>query len=100
MPMVDAWPDSPYYLLVCRTEQAPRCTVWPAHSIRPLPPIPIPLARPDADVMLDLQPLIEAIRDRSRYEKDIDYRVPLQPVLSDAETALLEEYLRPHRPSP
>ena len=40
MPMVSDWPDSPYYLLVCRKKQAPRCSVWPAFFTEPLPPIP------------------------------------------------------------
>ena len=94
MPMVSAWPDSPYYLLVCRKKQAPRCAVYPAYFTKPLPPLPIPLAPPDPDITLDLQPLIEAIYLRSRYERDIDYRRPLQPPLSPADQAWLEERLR------
>ncbi|HZU35268.1 MAG TPA: DUF4058 family protein, partial [Gemmataceae bacterium] len=50
MPMVGTWPDSPYYLLVCRKKEAPRCTVWPAHYTKRLPLVPIPLAPPDADI--------------------------------------------------
>jgi hypothetical protein len=94
MPMISPRPDSPYYLLVCRKKQAPRCSVWPADFTEPLAPIPIPLAPPDADVSLDLQPLVEAIYARSRYERDVDYRQPLNPPLSQAEAAWLEERLR------
>jgi hypothetical protein len=94
MPMVSRWPDSPYYLLVCRKKQAPRCSVWPAHFSEPLPPIPIPLAPPDADISLNLQPFVEAVYARSRYEGDIDYRQPLNPPLSEGEAAWLEERLR------
>jgi hypothetical protein len=94
MPMVSAWPDSPYYLLVCRKKQAPRCSVWPASFTEPLPPIPIPLLLPDPDISLDLQPLVAATYARSRYERDIDYRQPLHPPLSAAEAAWLEERLR------
>jgi hypothetical protein len=72
MPMEDAWPASPYYLLVSRREQAPVCTVWPAHFVRPLPPIPVPLAPPDSDVPLEIQRMIVAIYRRSRYERS-DY---------------------------
>jgi hypothetical protein len=97
MPMVSRWPDSPYYLLVCRKKQAPRCAVWPAYFYEPLPPIPIPLLPPDADIMLDLQPLVAAIYTRSRYERDIDYGQPLQPPLSSDEAAWLEEQLREER---
>jgi hypothetical protein len=94
MPMASPWPDSPYYLLVCRKKQAPRCAVWPATFTAPLPPIPIPLASPDRDISLDLQPLIEAIYARSRYERDIDYGRPLPPPLSPAEAAWLKKRLR------
>jgi hypothetical protein len=94
MPMEDEWPDSPYYLLVCRKTEAPRCSVWRAYSTRPLPPIPIPLLPPDEDIPLSLQPLIDAIYGCSDYEIDIDYRKPLHPPLSSAEAAGLEERLR------
>jgi hypothetical protein len=93
MPMASRWPDSPYYLLVCRKKQA-RCAVWPATFAAPLPPLPVPLAPPDPDISLDLQPLIAAVYARSRYERDIDYRRPLRPPLSPAEAAWLEEQLR------
>jgi hypothetical protein len=99
MPMASAWPDSPYYLLVCRKKQAPRCSVWPAFFTEPLPPVPIPLLPPDPDISLDLQPFVAAIYARSRYERDIDYRQPLTPPLSPADAAWLEERL-PDRPQP
>jgi hypothetical protein len=94
MPMAKPWPDSPYYLLVCRKKQAARCAVYPASFSAPLPPIPIPLAPPDADILLDVQPFVEAIYARSRYERDIDYGRPLDPPLSPAEAAWLQERLR------
>jgi len=94
MPMVSQWPDSPYYMLVCRKKQAPRCSVWPAFITEPLPPIPIPLAPPDADILLDIQPFVQAIYARSRYERDIDYRNPLYPSLSRTEATWLDERLR------
>jgi hypothetical protein len=61
LPMLDPWPASPYTLLVAREERAPRCRVWPAFFDRPLPPIPVPLSRPEPDLTLDLQPLVAAI---------------------------------------
>jgi hypothetical protein len=94
MPMAGPWPASPYYLLVCRQSEAPRCTVWPAQFLRPLPPVPIPLAPPDPDITLSLQPLAEAVYARSHYHRDIDYRRPLQPPLNPAAAAWLEERLR------
>jgi hypothetical protein len=93
MPMAGRWPDSPYYLLVCRKQEAPRCTVWPAHFLRPLPPLSIPLAAPDPDITLALQPLVEAVYARSHYDRDIDYRRPLHPPLCPVDAAWLEERL-------
>jgi hypothetical protein len=95
MPMMSPWPDSPYALLVSREERAPSCTVWPAHFQRPLPIIPIPLAPPDADVRLDLKPLVAAIYARARYAGLLDYSRPLQPALTAEESAWLAEQLRP-----
>jgi hypothetical protein len=94
MPMAKPWPVSPYYLLVYRKKQAARCAVYPASFTEPLPPIPIPLAPPDADISLDVQPFVEAIYARSRYERDIDYHRPLDPPLSPAEAVWLEARLR------
>lgn len=94
MPMLDRWPDCPCTLLVCRRERAPYCCVWPAWSLKPLPTIPIPLLRPDPDVLLTLQPLVEAIYTRNRYHRSIDYTTPLRPALADAEEAFLAEQLR------
>lgn len=92
--MITPWPASPYALLVSRQQRAPRCKVWPAFFHRPLPVIPVPLSPPDADVPMDLQPLIAAIYARSRYGGDIDYTRPLQPALTDDESAWLAEQLR------
>jgi hypothetical protein len=94
MPREDPWPQSPYYLLVCRAQEAPRCTVSQGHYLRELPAIPIPLAPPDADLSLALQPLIEAVYARSHYDRDIDYRQSLTPPLSPTEAQWLEERLR------
>jgi hypothetical protein len=97
MPMEQEWPGSPYYLLVARKERAPECTVWPAHFLRPLPEIPVPLAPPDPDVSLLLQPLVDSIYRRSRYESDIDYEQPCRPPLSPEHAAWLKERLRESR---
>ena len=93
MPMAGRGPDSPYYLLVCRKHDAPRCSVWPAHFLRPLPPLSIPLAAPDPDVTLAVQPLVEAVYARSHYDRGLDYSRPLHPPLCPADATWLEERL-------
>ncbi|MBI3462869.1 MAG: DUF4058 family protein [Planctomycetes bacterium] len=93
MPMAEKWPISPYYLLAVRKERAPRCVVWPAYYNSPLPALTVPLAPPDADLKVELQPLVEQIYTRSRYDQDIDYRKPLQPPLTAPDAAWLEQRL-------
>jgi hypothetical protein len=93
MPMLDPWPDSPYTLMVAREERAPRCRAWPAFMDRPLPAIPVPLSRPDRDLTLALQPLIDAIYERGRYREEIDYTAPLAAPLSTEQTAWLARQL-------
>ena len=54
MPMLDPWPASPYFILVARARRYDLCQVWPAFLQVPLPSVPIPLARPDPDIVLNL----------------------------------------------
>lgn len=92
--MVQPWPDSPYVLMVMRKADAPRCKVWPAHYRQPLPPLPIPLAPPDADIPLDLQRLVDGVHARSRYGQSIDYARPLRPPLPADDVTWLQTRLR------
>lgn len=94
MPMVEPWPKSPYYLLVGRQSRVPHCRVWPVHLRKALPEIPVPLASPDPDCPLRLQPMIDAVYERSRYARRIDYKKPLTPPLGSEESDWLEQELR------
>jgi hypothetical protein len=94
MPMLDHWPASPYTLLVARAGNAQLCCVWPAHFRHPLPVLPVPLAKPDPAVSLNLQPLIDDIYRRFRYERSIKYDQPLTPPPSSDDAAWLEQRLR------
>ena len=94
MPMLDPLPAASYYLLVCRRLRAPTCSVWPAHCGHRLPEITVPLASPDPDVALDLQPMIDAIFVRNRYGRTIDYSRPLTTPLMPEEAVWVEQQLR------
>jgi Protein of unknown function (DUF4058) len=93
MPMLDPWPDSPYTILVARAKKYDLCQVWPVYFRLRLPSVPIPLAKPDLDILLDVQPMIDAIYQRSRYDRTIDYSKPLDPPLDAAEVLWLEKQL-------
>lgn len=99
MPMVTPWPASPYYILVCRKRRAPYCNVWPASFQERLPVVDIPLDDPDPDIALDLQPMVEAIYGRARYDTSIDYTKPLTPPLTPIQAAWLEERLHTDSPT-
>ena len=89
LPMLDPWPPSPYYVLVARDDWAPLCKVWPAYFDKPLPTLRVPLSKPDPDIAVSLQPLVDGVYERSRYSQDIDYSRPLTPPLTAEQTAWL-----------
>jgi len=87
--MRQPWPASPYYVLVMRQEESPRCHVFPAYTLERLPTIPIPLAPPDADVPCDLAAAVDAVLASSRYERRLAYEQPIDPPLADDERSVL-----------
>jgi hypothetical protein len=97
MPMLDAWPASPYTVLVARAKKYDLCRAWPVYARFPLPSIPVPLAKPDPDILLDLKPMIDSIYERSRYARSIDYSKPLNPPLGQEEARWLEKQLGARR---
>ena len=58
---------------------------------KPLPVIKVPLRPADQDVLLPLQPLIDEVYERGRY--DIDYGQPCRPPLEAADVCELERRL-------
>ncbi len=99
MPMLDPWPGSPYVLMAARAGNPERCRVWEGYFQRPLPSLPVPLAKPDADLSVNVQPLIETIYRRFRYEQSINYATDLTPALSAEEAAWCREHLQARRRS-
>jgi hypothetical protein len=94
MPMLDRLPNSPYTFLVARSWQTPDCHVWPTGIKDRVPTIGVPLTKPEADVVLELQPMIESRYVVSKYHRSINYSKPITPPLSAEETKWLEERLR------
>ena len=92
----NALPVSDYLVHVSRVEERPDGRAWPIRLEEPLPPIPIPLRAPDADVELDVQQVLSAIYDRCAYDLEIDYSRDPDPQLT-GETALwADRLLRDH----
>lgn len=94
MPMADPWPTSPYTILIARAAHTPLCKVRPAYFRQAVTAIPVPLLKPDPDLSVELQPMIDAIYTRYKYWRSIDYAKPIAPPLTAQETAWLQERLR------
>jgi hypothetical protein len=94
LPMLTPWPEAPYTLLVSRVDNAPYCRVWPAHFTTRLPVIPVPLIKPEPDLRLDLQPLVDEIYALGRYDELIKYDRRLEPALSGADAAWVRKQLK------
>lgn len=87
LPTVQPLPAGDYYAFVCRHERRFRAEVYAWPLRRPLPPIPIPLAGPDPDVVLDWQGIFGIVYDRAGYDYSLDYRHPITPPLGEADEA-------------
>jgi hypothetical protein len=81
----------PYRICVWRAARPDDWEVYPVPLEQRLPTIAIPLRPTDADVPLELQPLIDRCYETGAYD-DLDYRVPPNPPL-DAESAAWTERL-------
>jgi hypothetical protein len=93
MPMGDPLPKGDYYAIISRSYRRPYCEVY-AWTIRdPLPTIPIPLLKGDADVLLDLQQVFNTVYDRAGYDYSLDYNREVEPPLSEEDTEWVKERL-------
>ena len=76
VPMVQTLPDMPYFVLLGRLRDRPMTDVWPIAFHEPLPMLPIPLKRGDAEVRLNLQAVVDELYDLIGFERVIDYSGP------------------------
>ena len=97
LPMKGDLPDGDYFVYVSRADHRPATGVWPITLSQPLPPIPIPLLRGDADVVLDLQQAVRDAYDVGRFHSVIDYQQPAEIGLSPTQSAWAEPLLKQSR---
>jgi len=83
LPVVGSLPPGDYYAVVSRAHRRPRAEVYPWTLRQRLPVIPVPLAKGEPDVPVDLQAVFGTVYDRARYDLSLDYRQPLEPPLSE-----------------
>jgi hypothetical protein len=82
-----------YGVAVWRTARPTEHEVYPIRLRERLPAIRVPLRPSDADVVLDLQPLIDQCHERGRYHL-LAYRLALQPPLAPEDAAWVDALLR------
>jgi hypothetical protein len=88
-------PVAPYFIFLSRAERRPTIEVWPLSLREAIPPVPVPLRRPDPDVGLDLTSALRQIYTSARYERRINYgSAPPPPDLSTDDAAWLDAHLR------
>ncbi|HVS36043.1 MAG TPA: DUF4058 family protein [Gemmataceae bacterium] len=94
VPMQQALPPAPYYVLVGRAETRPLMDVWSIPLGAPLPVIGIPLLPGDPDVALDLQLALTTVYDVLGYDLAVNYAEPPEVPLPAAEAEWLDQRLR------
>ncbi len=86
-------PPSDYQMLVARTRAPATVEIWSVGLREALPRLPIPLADPDPDVVLDLKEVLERTCDLAGYANEIYGWNPVPPLLPK-DAAWAEELLR------
>ncbi len=93
VPMQQALPDEPYFVLLSRVEDRPITEVWPVALAQPLPTVPVPMLAGDPDVPLDLQLVFTQVYDLVHYDRAIDYRHPPETPLNATQVQWTAENL-------
>ena len=85
--------NAAYGTCVFRAAAPNSLEVYPILLRERLPAIRVPLRETDADVILDLQPLIDQCHQRGRYHL-LDYATDLEPGFSNEDAAWIDQLLR------
>ncbi len=97
LPAIELLPDGDFFAFVSRAERRPKVEVYAWTLERCLPPIPVPLASGDPDVVLDLQTAFDTTYDRAGYDYALNYSRPIEPALSDRQQNWVNEELTDRR---
>jgi hypothetical protein len=85
---------TPYRLVVRRGWLPLQAEVYAVPLRQRLPAIRVPLRQTDADVPLDLQPLLDRCYDNGGYQDDLDYEAEPDPALPPDDAAWADALLR------
>lgn len=93
LPTAEPLQPGDYFAFVSHPTERPYLDVYGWSLRDPLPSIPIPLAEPDPDVLLDLQAVFTTTYDRAGYDYALNYRAPVRPPLTVDDAAWVAERL-------
>ncbi|MFK7819132.1 MAG: DUF4058 family protein [Planctomycetaceae bacterium] len=79
LPIREPLPPGDYYCVVSRGDTRPRAELYSWALADPIPSIPIPLKRGDADVVVSMQEILDLVYDRAGYDLSLDYNADLDP---------------------
>jgi hypothetical protein len=85
---------TPYRATVRETADPPAVYVYPIRLQDRLPSIRIPLRDGDPPIELELQPLIENAYANGRYDRRLDYAIPLEPLIGKDDAIRVQQICR------
>jgi Protein of unknown function (DUF4058) len=94
MPVFGNEIDASYRILVSRANQKPLADLYLFNLPDMIPAFPLPLRPGDAEVIVDLQALLNGVYDRAAYDFRIDYTATPIPPLLEADAAWADSLLR------
>jgi hypothetical protein len=100
LPMRQALPRGDYYAFVSCAGDRSHSEVYAWALDQPLPTVRFPLKEPDADLALNLQPVLTTTYDRGRYLKALRYRKSPPFAMTEQVLRWVDEVLRSLRTPP
>jgi hypothetical protein len=94
MPMWGEIGATDYRILVSWAEHRPKADLYSFDLSEPIPSFPLPLKSEDAELIIELQAILEDLSERARYAQRIDYRQPVPlPSLTATQQAWVDKLL-------
>ncbi|MGL5064448.1 MAG: DUF4058 family protein [Microcoleus sp.] len=94
MPVLGNDIEASYRILVSRGNRRPLADLYVFNLPDPIPAFPLPLRGEDAEPIVDLQALLNAVYDRAAYDFRIDYTAQPVPPLSETDVIWADALLR------
>ena len=96
LPMQRPLPPGDYYYFVSRGDQRPDCQVYAWNIRQTLPPLPVPLRSPDADIFVMLGAVFATAYERGRFQRRINYQGSVPGPLSDDDRQWINGLINGH----